>query len=215
MITDAKNFDVSKLLFLKPKEVELKEGMSFKRIPIRVMQNSKLLPLLIATKKCYSCGIQKDQSYKLPITLFNICPTEEQKTFADTFRKIVEACKDHCVENGSYNVGKMGNCLYTKNVSYPTLYAKIPFWNDKITTNFYEMENVMDRDEGGKEEPDPKSLVGQKMFVKALLRFDNIYVSGSCISLQVKTEEVNFCKIKSETRKRKRIMSDAVAEPRK
>ena len=51
-------------------------------------------------------------------------------------------------------------------------------------TNFFEMEDVTDHNEGSKEEPDPKSLVGQKMFVKALLRFDNIYVSGSCISLQ-------------------------------
>ena len=106
MITDAKNFDTSKLVFLKPKEVELKEGMSFKRIPIRAMQSSKLLPLLIATEKSYSCGVQKDQSYRLPITLLNICPTEEQKTFVDTFRKIVEACKDHCVGNGFYNVGR-------------------------------------------------------------------------------------------------------------
>ena len=88
----------------------------------------------------------------------------------------------------------------------------IRLWNDKITTNFYEMENVADHDESGKEKPEPKSLIGQKMIVKALLRFDNIYVSGNCISLQVKTEEVNFKRIKSETRKRKRIMSNAVAQ---
>ena len=121
MITNAKDFDTSKLVFLKPKEVELKEGMIFKRIPIRVMQNWKLTPLLIATEKCFSWGIQKDQSYKLPITLFDICPTEEQKTFIDTFKKIVEACKKHCVENGFENVEKMGNCLFVKNKSYPTL----------------------------------------------------------------------------------------------
>ena len=216
MITDAKNFDVSKLVFLKPKEiVSTNHNVSFKRIPIKVMQNMNLRPLLIATEKCYSWGIQKDQSYKLPITLFDICPTEEQKTFIDTFKKIVEACKKHCVENGLENVEKMGSCLFVKNESHPTLYAKIPLCNDKITTNFYEMQDVADHNESGKEEPEPKSLVGQKMIVKALLRFDNIYVSVNCISLQVRTEEVNFRRIKSETRKRKRIMSNAVAEPGK
>ena len=51
MITVAKSFDTSKLVLFKPKEVELKEGMTFKRIPIRVMQNSKLLPLLISLQR--------------------------------------------------------------------------------------------------------------------------------------------------------------------
>ena len=160
MISDAKNFDVSKLVFLKPKEiVSTNHNVSFKRMPIKVMQNMNLRPLLIATEKCYSPGIQKDQSYKLPITMYNICPTEEQKTLIDTFKKIVEACKKHCVENGFYNVEKMGNCLFVKNESYPTMYAKIPFFNGEITTNFYEMENVEDLSESSKEEPEPKSLV--------------------------------------------------------
>ena len=207
MIIAAKDFDTNKLVFLKPKEiVSTDHNVSFKRIPIKVMLNQKFVPLLIATEKCYSCGVQRDQNYKLPITMYNICPTEEQKTFVDTFKKIVEACKKHCVENGFYNVEKMGNCLFVKNESYPTLYAKVPFFDGDVKTTFYEMENVEDLSEPGVELENPLGLVGQKMFVKALLHFNNIYVSHNCISLQVKAKEVNFHKIISETRKRKRLM---------
>ena len=57
------------------------------------------------------------------------------------------------------------------------------------------MEDVTDHNEGGKEEPDPKSLVGQKMFVKALLRFDNIYVSGAVSAFKLKLKKSTFVKL--------------------
>ena len=212
MITLAKDFDVNKMVFLKPKEFELHNGVIFKRIPIRVLNNSKLQPLFITTEKCFSKGIQKDQSsLKLPITLLDFCPTEEQKEFQDTFKKIAEACKDHCVKNGFYNVEKMSSCLFTRGEASPILYAKIRSWRGEISPNFYEMENVGDVDEAGKIEKNPESLIGQRMNVKALLNFDHIYVSDSCTSLQVKVHEVNFSKIAKELNI-KRLMSNAVAK---
>ena len=75
------------------------------------------------------------------------------------------------------------------------------------------MKDVKDTEEGG-EEVDPQNLIGKRLFVKALLRFENILVSGSCISLQVKTEEVNFQKVEG-IQKKERIMSNAVAAPKK
>ena len=130
---------------------DLHDGVIFKRMPIRVLNNSKLQPLFIATEKCISKGIQKDQSsLKLPITLFDSCPTEEQKEFYDTFVKIVDAYKDHCVKNGFYNVEKMSSCLFTRSEASPILYAKVPSWRGKILSNFYKMENVQNTDEEGK-----------------------------------------------------------------
>ena len=143
MITSAKEFDTNKMVFLKPKDFDLHNGVIFKRMPIRVLNNSELQPLFIATEKCFSSGVQKDQSsFKLPITLFDTCPTEEQKEFHDAFKKIIEACKDHCVKNGFYNVEKMSSCLFKRDQAPPILYAKVPSWRGEISPNFYEMENV-------------------------------------------------------------------------
>ena len=61
MITDAKDFNISKMVFLKEKTVTLSQHNTiFKRIPIKVMLNQKLVPLLIATEKCFLWGIKKD-----------------------------------------------------------------------------------------------------------------------------------------------------------
>ena len=215
MITSVKEFDTNKMVFLNPKDFDLHDGVIFKRMPIRVLKNSKLQPLFITTEKCFSKGIQKDQSsLKLPITLLDTCPTEEQKEFYDTFKKIIEACKDHFVKNGFYNAEKMSSCLFTRSEASAILYAKVPSWRAEVSPNFYEMENVQDHDEAGKIEKNPESLIGQRMNVKALLNLDHIYISGSCISLQVKVHEVNFSKI-NEERRRKRIMSNTVAKPKK
>ena len=215
MITNVNEFDTNKMVFLKPKDFDLHDAVIFKRMPIRVLNNSKLQPLFIATKKCFSKGIQKDQSsLKLPITLFDTCPTEEQKEFYDTFKKIIEACKDHCAKNGFYNVDKMSSCLFTKNESCPILYAKVPSVKGEVSPNFYEIENVQDAEEAGQIEKNPESLIGQRMNVKVLLNLDHIYISRSCISLQVKVHEANFSKITEEF-KRKRLMSNAVAKPKK
>ena len=142
----------------------------------------------------------------LPITLLDTCPTDEQKEFYDTLKKIIEACKDHCVKNDFYNVEKMSSCLFLRSEASPILYAKVPNWRGEISPNFYEMENVQDHDEAGEIEKNPESLIGQRMNVKALLNLDHIYISGSCISLQVKVHEVNFSEI-NEERRRIRLMS--------
>ena len=131
--------------------------LNFKSIPVRVLAEGKIKPLLIATDKCFSWGVKKEQVLKLPIVLFDksvsgeLCPTESQKTFVEAFKKVADACKTHCLENGfeASDLRKMGNCLYVKkelkdNVLTPledfppTLYAKIPFnrKSNKILTNF-------------------------------------------------------------------------------
>ena len=213
MITDAKDFNVSKMVFLKEKTVTLSQrNTSLKKIPIKVMLNQKLVPLLIATEKCFSWGIKKDTTLKLPIVVTNKeLTTDGQKTFLETIEKIIQACKQHCLENGIYNVEKMGSCLYVKKgvENYPpTLYAKVP-----EQTIFYEMKNVTDVKEGGKE-VDPNTLIGKRMHVKALLQIDNIYVSEECVSLQIRTREVNFSEVPKPIDVKK-LMSNAVAAPRK
>ena len=200
MITDAKNFNVSKMVFLKEKTITLPQhNTSFKRIPIKVMLNQKLVPLL------------KDTTLKLPIVLTNKdLTTDGQKTFLETVEKIIQACKQHCLENGIHNVEKIGSCLYVKKdvEDYlPTLYAKI-----LEQTMFYEMKNVTDVKEG-RTETDPNTLISKKMHVKALLQIDNIYISEECVSLQIRTREVNFSEI-AKPIDVKRLMSNAVAAPR-
>ena len=226
MITDINYFDASKICFLKPEETKLKNiDMIIKRIPIRIRDtDGNLKPLLIATDKCSFFGIIKNRNYKLQICLFDnsqsdeLVQTEHQKAFVKAFEKIVEVCKNHCLKklevSEKHEIDKMGRCLYfgrNPEKHYPELFAKIPFNMEtkKFSTTFYEMNNVEDTTEGGKE-TDPLLILGKKVNVKVLIYFDYISVSEDSIRLQIKTEEVNFQK-----NKRRRIMSSAVAAPRK
>ena len=72
------------------------------------------------------------------------------------------------------------------------------------------MNDVEDTEEGD-QEVDPSELMEEKMLVKALINFDHICVSQNVVRLRISTEEVNFRKI----RKKRRIMSNAVAAPLK
>ena len=72
------------------------------------------------------------------------------------------------------------------------------------------MHNVEDTMEVG-QEVDPKELMGETMYVKALINFDYKSVSPNSVRLRILSEEVNFRRLK----KKKRIMSNAVATPLK
>ena len=112
----------------------------------------------------------------------------------------------------------MGNCLCVRKevrggeqfpTGPPTLYAKVPLSNEtgEFLINFYEMRNVEDVEEPGWE-ANPKDYVGKRCYVKAVVKIDSIFISGSCIRLQVKVAEVN---VKKSDPPRRRMISSARA----
>ena len=228
MITDANNFDASKICFLESRETTLmSKDVKIKIIPIRIKDSDgSLKPLLLATDKCFSRGIQNYRRYELPIVLFNknqsgagdLNPTDHQRAFLKAFEEIIEVCKTHCLEklviSKNHEIEKIGKCLRVNNEieNYsPTIFSKIPYCTKKkkFLTKFYEMNDVEDTTEGGKE-ADPIKIIGESLNVKALLNFEYISVLEDSIRLQVRTEEVNF-----QIFRRRRIMSSAVAAPLK
>ena len=125
MITDAKNFDVSKMVFLKEKNITLPQhNTSFKRIPIKVMLNQKLWFRCSSQRKSVFRGESKKTTLKLPIVLTNKeLTTDGQKTFLETIEKIIQACKQPGLHKIFYFLGPQGQRKYFLPVNASEFYA--------------------------------------------------------------------------------------------
>ena len=191
-VTSLSEFDISKVPFSKL-ENKGNDSMSFERINIEYL-NGEVGPLILETDKCFSFGVQSNRDrfengsgYTLPIVMYNktskrkLNPTEHQREFMETFNKIVEKCKAHLKSLGREFPENIAKCMYTKETSSSTLYVKLSnrYMTDEITTPFYKMNED--------EEVNPKKYLNKKCFVKAAVRFNNIYI-GNTTSLQIKLE---------------------------
>ena len=104
--------------------------------------------------------------------------TKYQLEFMETFNKIFKECKSHLISLGREFPKNIAKCFYLKESS-STLYAKLSnrHMTDESTTPFYKMNEH--------EEVNPKKYLNKKCFVKAAVRFSNIYI-GNTTSLQIK-----------------------------
>lgn len=241
MLCDIETLNVNDINLTEPKEISLKDGTAnLRRVGIKIKtSNGKLEPLIISTDKCFSLGLRrktgtsKERGYTFTILLKNksdapgeLNPTPYQEKFLEVFEKIVDKCKDHCVESDialkKEDLKEMSNGLYVKKEvrdgqrlpvpEYsPVSHAKVPYsWEkDRVITGFYEMEDVEDEEEGG-QEVDPMTYLNRWCYARAAIKFNNISISENGMHLQVKVIEVNVKKL--DNNKRKRMMSKVPAK---
>lgn len=207
IISDVNNFDLSQLIYSKPREVPNVPG-SF-RINMSVNAPEGVSPVILQTDTVFSFGVEEATSmqdkekvtgYTMSLCLWNSeGPTKEQEAFIDCFNSIVENAKQHVLLQSTRKTIKKidlvesdlrkfnpiyrrrdedGNIVPDKS---PMLYPKLITSRDlKIFTNFADPNGY---------NIEPFTLLGVKNKVKAVIKFDSIFV-GSKISLQIKVLEV-------------------------
>lgn len=238
-LTSATGYDVSRLRFSAPVPGSIPDSqpaISFKRINISTInEDGTEGELIIRTPKVFSFGVGENKSidtgkisgWVYPLCLYNRDgPTEEEIQWVKTFEAIVEACKDHLIENKEEidqfeleraNLNKFASCLYWKKEKVkndkgkfvlkvvegtgPTLYAKLIYSkkNQKFVTKFYEMQDVTSNVEEGVE-VDPLDYLSAYSYAVAAIKIESIFI-GNKISLQVKLYEANVQKSQSGMRR--------------
>ena len=227
------SFNTDRIQFSEPITGSIpdsKPAISFKRIIIQTEnQDGTIGDLILPTQRIFTFGISENANmdtgmvngYTLPLVLWNRDGhSKEEKSFSDTFDRIVEKCKDHLIENREEiehydlerNDLKKLNPLYWKKErgkivegSGPTLYSKLicskKNGDIKILTMFYDLND----------NPIPPSeLFSKRGYVKGAIKIESIFI-GNKISLQVKLYECIFEPIQNGM---KRLLTRPKAEPK-
>lgn len=225
-LTPAKGYDAKKrMVFSEPISGTIPGNgpkIEFKRINISTRNNDGTIgELVIPTTKLFSFGVgeNKDQNsdkvtgYTFPICLYSRDgPTDEEKTWVETFDKIVDRCVEYILEHkddiDQYELtrteltrSKGGlNPIYRKKERVkdektgqmvlrdvpgqgPTLYTKL-IYSKKNNKFLTHFFNI-------KDEPlDAMELMGKYCHVNAAIKIESIFIGGTGkISLQVKLYE--------------------------
>ena len=167
--------------------------------------NNKPGPLVIETPFLFSFGVNERKSqetgeivgYTLPVCLWgkNEEPTSEQSDFFECLTEIQELCHEYLEETYEVDVSeRLSDLLYYKQTTdkkgrkkrdesvSPVLYAKLIYSgkNDKILSLFRTK---------GIDSVDPMIYFEKYCTVKLALIVDNIYISETSVSIQVKVSE--------------------------
>jgi len=221
-LTPTLGYDTSRMIFSAPIAGNIpdsKPKIEFKRINILTKnEDGTVGELVLPTTRLFSFGVSENTSqetgkvngYTFPLCLWNKDgPTDEEKTWTDTFSQIVSTCIDHLVEvkddidmydltEADLKKAKGGlDPLYWKKEKHtnsqgkivlrvvpgtgPTLYTKLIFSkkSNKFLSMFFDTNN---------EPLNALDLMGKYCFTNAAVKIESIFI-GSKISLQVKLYE--------------------------
>ena len=190
------------VIFCKPKSD--KHGNESIKIQTKY-SNNKPGPLVIETPFLFSFGVNERKSqnlgeivgYTLPVCLWGKDeePTSEQKEFFECLTKIQEVCHEYLEETYEVDVSeRLSELLYYKQTTDkkgrkkrdestpPVLYAKLIYSgkNDTIYSLFRTK---------GDDKVDPMLYFEKYCTLKVALIVDNIYISETSVSIQVKVSE--------------------------
>ena len=174
-------------------------------IKIQTKYSNKVGPLVIASPFLFSFGVneRKNQEtgeivgYTLPVCLWgkNEEPTSEQREFFDCLSMLQELCLEYLEETYETDVSeRLSDLLYYKQTTdkkgrkkrdesvSPVLYAKLIYSgkNDKILSLFRTK---------GDDRVDPMMYFEKYCIVKLALIVENIYISETSVSIQIKVSE--------------------------
>ena len=209
-ITTASSYNTKNMIFSEPVETKT-PTFSFRRIMIQTKNTDKTTgDLVIATPKLFSFGVQENKStdptkppngYSMALSLWNRdgC-TDEEKKFTDTYLDIINACREHVLNNKDSiqkydleksDLKKLDSLWWKRDKGQivegtgPTLYAKLisSKKDNKILTLFYNEKG---------DPVDPLSLFGKYCNVYGAIQIQSIFI-GLKISVQVKLYE---CEVK-------------------
>ena len=210
-LTTASGYKTTNMIFSKPEVGNIPgSALSFKRIRISTKNSDGTTgDLVLATPTLFSFGVQEStdmntgnvNGYTMPLCMWSKDGVkDEEKTFTDTFEKIVEYTKKYIIKHKDdiekYDLDmsdlKKLNPLYWKREKGkivegmgPTLYSKLLHSKkeNRIMTVFY-------NEETGDEFEDPLDLLKKYCYVNAAIKFESIFI-GNKISLQIKLSEAS------------------------
>lgn len=222
-LISAKGYDTKRMRFGEPQSGSIPNSpIAFRRIPITTInEDGTEGELVIPSSEVYSFGVSENKDIEtgkvnglvMPLCLYNRNgPSEEEKSFVETFNNIVETCKDYLIENkealGQYELEK--NDLKKFNVLYykrdkgkivegtgPTLYAKL------IVSKKHEKTITVFFDNKTGHSIDALELLGKHCYATAAIKIESIFI-GNKISLQVKLYE---CAVRRIEMGSKRLLS--------
>jgi len=213
----------TRMIFSEPVHGDIpdsKPKIEFRRINISTKnEDGTVGELIIPTARLYSFGVSENTSqetgkvtgYTFPLCMWNRDgASKEEKSWTDTFEKIVENCVDYLVDNkeeidrfelerSDLTKSKGGlNPLYWKKEKWkdektgktslrvvpgkgPTLYAKLIF--SKKNDKF--LTQFFDINDNPVE---ARSLMGKHCYASGAIKFESIFI-GARISLQIKLYE--------------------------
>jgi len=248
-LTSPIGFNTSRIKFSEPVVGEVPDStpkIRYRRINLSVKNldgttGDLVIPTAGEGEENFSFGVSENVSQETGKTngyVFPICiydkegPTTHQKAFVEAFDAIVEACKEHLLENSaeieqfelSMNDLKKLNPLYWKKEKVtdpstgkptlvvvkgtgPVLYAKLIVskkdGNEKILSQFYNAETDV--------EVDPLTLLGKYCTASAAIKIESLFIGGNGkISLQVKLYEAYVRQLETGGR---RLLSRPKANP--
>ncbi len=194
-------FDIDDLVFGDKIEGEMKDGTSFKKIPISVKRpDGSVGPLIMVSDTIFSFGVQRDTKYDTYTVSLALCdkdkPTRKQRQFVEAIRDIISACDP-----------KPKSCFYG-NEDNPIMYLKLDF--DKrcgeFITKFYERKTMEDKK--STKEIKPEKHIGKYCQVKVAVKIDSVFVVKGA-TLQVKAHTIIFTEA---TCKKPAVVDDVLDE---
>jgi hypothetical protein len=230
-LTTASGYNVSRMIFSEPvlgSIPDSKPAICYRRISISTKnEDGTVGDLIFPTSELFSFGVSENinketgkvNGYVQPLCLHNRDgPTADEKSWVDTFNKVIDHCKNHLVENKesieqwelSLNDLKKFNPLYYRREkgkivegTGPTLYAKliVSRKQDKIVSMYFDYNG---------ESVNPLELVGKYCFARSAIKIESIFI-GNKISMQVKLYETE---VKLMETGMKRLMSKPKSQPR-
>ena len=222
-LSNVSNFDVNRIVFTKVQKKSA-NNITYNTIGVKVRNvkhNSSELDgtigdLVLATSEIWSPGVQENKfapgTWSMPLFLYGMNgATDEEKKFVDVFNNIVEHVKNHIVgvrtEIGkprltpdSESFDKFNPLWFKKNKetgenekdSSPVFYVKL-MQNKRSGEN-----NILSKfaDATTKKIINFKDMIDRKCNVRAVIKFESIFINAKTISLQIKL--VDAC-VRSKT----------------
>lgn len=210
------SFDTDDIIFSNPQIKNIPNSkLTYQTIAINVKNSDGTIgSLLIPTNKVFSFGVSESKDPKDPekITGYSFSltlhgqegPTPEEKKWIETFKKVVETCKQHILsvkdsigqeELTEPELRKFNPLYYrkdkeTKKVipdSAPTIYPKLIVRKNKDGT-FGAVQSLFSDFDGNP--IDAMTLLGKRCKAEAVVKVESIFV-GAKMSLQLKLYEAN------------------------
>jgi hypothetical protein len=208
-LTPATGYKTTNMVFEKIQVNSIPNStMTYRRINIATRNPDNTVgELIFPTTRLFSYGVSENKDmatgnvngHVLPLCLYNKNgPSDAEKSWVDTFNSVVEACREHLLDNknalGLYDLDpadlRKFNPLYYKKdkgkvvegtgpVLYPRLIASKKNNVSRILTLIYDENGI---------EIDPMSIIGKYCYTTACIKIESIFI-GTKISLQVKVYE--------------------------
>lgn len=215
-LTQAATFNTGNIVFSKPVVSNLPNStLTYKRIMLSMRNpDGTVGDLVMSTERLFSFGINtrnpdgnvKD-GYQMSLSMHSKEPTAAELKWISVFEEIIEKCKQHLLDIkddlGMYELSKddsmlkgLGNSLkYKRGDRGKIVEGSSPILSVKLIERKGEIITLFSDEAGNR--VDPLSLFKKHCNVKAVVKFDSIFIGAKLLSMQIKLYEVQVKMIES------------------